>query len=209
MNVHGNRFFIWASYSLAEPQGVAEDVRATHARAALPDGYAVRQACRSICHGLFTGAFGRCQRTRSVGAGSCITTRKRACLYARPDRLRQYASDFTGQCQPSPRRALGDGGRGGLRRAVGGCRRNPWRPCGVGFHRHKTAGAAGRCLWRTCVSDPKRRSRRVECGPNAMARGIPAIPAASPRQLLARICAMGCGSVPGAQPAARTLGGAL
>lgn len=203
--MHGNRFFIRAGHPPAKAQGIC---RASASFTRL-NRYVVHNPRRSCCNRVSALVPAPDRRPNSLGTGPHVAPRERAALYPCAARLWRRPSCVAGHCQPCPRCALGDGGRGRLRRTV--CRhwRNSWRTSSTRFHRDQAVGNARRGLRRACHPAAQRRPRCVECSPRKVAHNVPAIPHTSTRQPRTWHPTMGFGPVSHPQPDTCTMGGAI
>ena len=193
--MHGKRFVSWAGGSPATKQCLAGAKGSFASWPAIIDGPALRNAGRSFCDRFLAVAFGGIPGSGALGARSCVAPGKRIHIHARPARLWHRPLCLAGQCQPSTRRALGNGGGCFMCRIIRRHRRDLRRSGGSGFHGHQAAGLTLGCFGGSGLSDPRRRSGRVKCGTRTLAGRGTAIAAASIRHAVSGFAAMGCGPV--------------
>ena len=160
----------------------------------------LRDGCRR--RGLRLDQAAGWQRTRSVGAGPAFAATGRAALLARSCRPSFGAC----RCKPPRRCALGAGGRPALHIACRRDRRAVGRSAHARLYRDQAACDAGGTLQGALLADPAGSLARSECGPQPMARCVPALAGPSGRHQGTGRSAVAGGTVPFAPAAARHMG---
>lgn len=180
--MHATRFSSWAGdCPVGQTSGstccrTRKGGRSRCCRAARRAGW---WAIRCGCDGFCPGRPARKRGSGAVGQRSDGAARKRTVVWACAAQLRHTCAGLAGRGQPSARRALDDGGSGGMCRPV--CRRgrDPWRARSAEFHRDQASGLAGRGVKGADLADPVGRSWRAVGGARTLAAALAALCPAS------------------------------
>lgn len=166
-----------------------------------------RRALRCRRDGLCAGLSTRQCGTGDVGIGSHVPAGEWAALRACPGGTWGQGPDPAGRGEPSARRSLGDGGRGGLRGPGRRGGRNSWRAGGAELYRDQAAcpsvgGGGGARL-----AYSFRRPRGAFGGAGKVAPYVAAFRQAPLERSGPRRCLLGGGAFPRARTCARHLEG--